>query len=296
MGTAISREEKKTAGERPSSWGQQQRLEFIEFRLFWEGRLNRSDLIDFFGISRPQASLDVARYIELAPQNITYDRTQKTYLSGRGFKPAFGPLESSAYLDRLLAFGRSQANFLGWSPPVELVNYPSRRVDASILRQILMAVRERRMLRVEYQSMNRPESTPREISPHAIAFDGFRWHARAYCHQHESFRDFVFARILKIHKSSQSSADPQKDTAWHEVLDLVLAPHPDLTEGQKRSVALDYGMKKDRTVLRTRRALAFYVLRQLRLDDRGSAAKEQHIVLLNRKEVEALINDQDQTQ
>ena len=296
MGIATSRNEKKAAGGRPASWGQQQRLEFIEFRLFWEGRLNRSDLIDFFGISRPQASLDVARYIETAPRNIIYDRTQKTYLAGRDFKPAFGPAESSAYLDVLLASGRSQANFLGWSPPVELVNYPSRRVDASILRQILLAVRERLMLRVEYQSMNRPESTPREISPHAIAFDGFRWHARAYCHERESFRDFVFARVLKVHRCSQSSVDPLKDAAWHHVLELVLAPHPDLTPGQKRAVALDYGMKKDRTVLRTRCALAFYVLRQLGLDDRGSAAKTQHIVLLNRTEIETLIHDQDPTQ
>ena len=43
-------------------WGQERRLEFIDFRLYWEGRINRSDLIDFFGISVPQASLDLAKY------------------------------------------------------------------------------------------------------------------------------------------------------------------------------------------------------------------------------------------
>ena len=152
------------------------------------------------------------------------------------------------------------------------------------------------MLRIEYQSMTRPDPTAREISPHAIAFDGFRWHARAYCHEHESFRDFVFARILKVHKSSESSIDPQNDDAWHHVVELVLAPHPDLTPGQKRAVALDYGMKKDRTVLRTRRALAFYVLQQLGLDDKKTAANKQHIVLLNRNQIEPLIHDKDQTQ
>lgn len=296
MGMAMYRNENKGVAVKPSNWGQQQRLEFIEFRLFWEGRLNRSDLIEFFGISRPQASLDVARYIEIAPENITYDRTQKTYLANRNFKPVLAPADSSAYLDLLLSSNRSLTNFLGCSPPVEVVKYPNRRVETSVLRQILLAIRERLMLRVEYQSMNRPNPTARDISPHAIAFDGFRWHARAYCHEHESFRDFVFARILKVHKSSRSSIDSQKDAAWHHVLNLVLAPHPDLTPAQKRAVALDYGMKKDRTVLRTRRALVFYVLRELGLDDTGSAAKTQHIVLLNRSEIEPLINDRDQNQ
>jgi hypothetical protein len=43
------------------------RLEFIEFRLFWEGVLNRADIIDYFGVSVPQASNDLSRYQELAP-------------------------------------------------------------------------------------------------------------------------------------------------------------------------------------------------------------------------------------
>ena len=33
-------------------WGVERRLEFIEFRLFWEGRVNRADLIDTFGVHR----------------------------------------------------------------------------------------------------------------------------------------------------------------------------------------------------------------------------------------------------
>ncbi|MES2390903.1 MAG: hypothetical protein V4555_04635, partial [Acidobacteriota bacterium] len=44
----------------PARWGQERRLEFIEFRLQWEGRVNRSDLVNYFSISVPQASLDFA--------------------------------------------------------------------------------------------------------------------------------------------------------------------------------------------------------------------------------------------
>ena len=44
-------------------WGVEQRLEFIEFRRFWEGRVNRNDLMDQFGVSVNQASADLNRYI-----------------------------------------------------------------------------------------------------------------------------------------------------------------------------------------------------------------------------------------
>ncbi|MFM2277896.1 MAG: hypothetical protein RLZZ444_127 [Pseudomonadota bacterium] len=36
-------------------WELERRLEFIEYRLFWEGGSNRSDLIDEVGVSVPQA-------------------------------------------------------------------------------------------------------------------------------------------------------------------------------------------------------------------------------------------------
>jgi len=48
-------------------WGVEQRLEFIEFRLFWEGHVNRGDLTDVFGVSVNQASTDLNRYIGFAP-------------------------------------------------------------------------------------------------------------------------------------------------------------------------------------------------------------------------------------
>lgn len=62
---------------RTGHWGQERRLEFIDFRLLWEGRLNRADITEFFRISVPQASLDLAKYQEIAPGNMVYDRTQK---------------------------------------------------------------------------------------------------------------------------------------------------------------------------------------------------------------------------
>jgi hypothetical protein len=57
-------------------WGGEQRLEFIEFRLSWKGQVNRSDLMDQFGLS--QASTDLERYIGIAPTNMVYDKGART--------------------------------------------------------------------------------------------------------------------------------------------------------------------------------------------------------------------------
>ncbi len=52
------------AGEpRGVSWGLERRLQFIDFRLRWEGRLNRTDLTEHFGLPTPQASLDIAHVV-----------------------------------------------------------------------------------------------------------------------------------------------------------------------------------------------------------------------------------------
>lgn len=63
----------------------EQRLRFIDFLLHQYGTLNRSALMDFFGISQPCATRDIQEYIELAPANTVYDKKAKTYIRGANF-------------------------------------------------------------------------------------------------------------------------------------------------------------------------------------------------------------------
>lgn len=64
----------------------EQRLRFIDFLLHQYGNLNRSAIMDFFGISQPCATRDIQHYIELAPANAVYDKKAKTYIRGANFK------------------------------------------------------------------------------------------------------------------------------------------------------------------------------------------------------------------
>jgi hypothetical protein len=81
------------------SWGVERRLEFIEFRLFWEGRVNRSDLMEVFGVSVNQASTDLNRYLGMAPNNMLYDKSARTYVRAKHFEsrcPSSGNLGQMA--------------------------------------------------------------------------------------------------------------------------------------------------------------------------------------------------------
>ena len=61
------------------SWSISNRMEFIEFRLFWEDHVNRADSTEAFDISRNQAIHDIHRYLTLAPENMSYNKRLQIY-------------------------------------------------------------------------------------------------------------------------------------------------------------------------------------------------------------------------
>ncbi len=275
--------------------GQDRRLAFIDFRLRWDGRINRSDLTDYFSISVPQASLDIARYIELAPQNLSYDRSSRVYLATEAFRSLSNESQPQRYLNDLLAsitgVIEPEASFIGWRPSVDSVPQPGREVQAETLAALLKAIREEKGLKVMYQSMSRLEPSTRVISPHAMAHDGFRWHVRAFCHSRSKFLDFVLGRIVEVASTEEVGAVVSEDLEWQTMLTLVLAPHPDLAAGKRRAIELDYGMTDGEVKLTCRHALLSYTLKRLGLNGPLSQSPEaQQIVLKNKAELESFLS------
>ncbi|AJF01253.1 transcriptional regulator [Pandoraea apista] len=275
--------------------GQERRLAFIDFRLRWDGRLNRSDLTDFFRISVPQASLDIARYMELAPQNLLYDRSSRVYQAASDFRPLYASTQPQQYLNELLASSTGilepDSSFIGWRPQTDGVPHPGRTVAAEVLFSLLMAMKESSGIRILYQSMSRAEPSTRTISPHAFGYDGFRWHVRAFCHSREIFLDFVLGRILEVQGMESVGRAADEDSEWNTVLCLVLAANPELPEGNRRVIELDYGMTDGETKLTCRQALLFYTLKRLGLNQQGTPSPEsQHIVLKNAADLAPFLN------
>jgi len=269
-------------------WGVAQRLEFIEFRLFWEGRVNRSDLMEQFGLSVNQASADLNRYIGFAPENMVYDKSARTYVRGPDYAAQFLKPDASRYLAQLrsLADGimDSDDTWIAELPSYDAAPTPARGLNPVTLRSVVGAIRRSEAIEVKYQSLSRPEPSWRWIAPHAIGFDGFRWHTRAFCRTDEVFKDFLLSRILATRGVEASDVTDAADADWQEHVTLEIGPHPELSEHQKKVIALDYGMRGGKAKIKVRQALLYYALKRLGLDTDPSARKpqEQQIVLINR--------------
>lgn len=278
-------------GEPPdgTSWSQLARLQFIDFRLRWEGRVNRNDLCLFFKISPQQATLDFAKYLETAPENLLYEPRQKAYLATARFRPVFARSASREYLSELLSvarIGRPRAgSFIGWHPDLATVPTIGRQLNGNLLVLLLRAIREQRPASIRYQAVRRAEQTQRLISPHALANDGTRWHVRAYCHTRAQFRDFVVSRVTSIDLADQEFIPGDDDEQWHKQLQLHVAPHPALPQGTRAALAFDYGMKDGQLTLTCRHAMLYYTLRSLGLLHETADPAEQQITLLNRSEI-----------
>jgi predicted DNA-binding transcriptional regulator YafY len=132
----------------------------------------------------------------------------------------------------------------------------------------------------------RPLPLWRDITPHALAFDGLRWHVRAYCHLEARFKDFILSRILDLGAEIESGKSASHDVHWHEFFEVVLIPNPKLTKSQRETVARDYEMIDGRLHIPIRRALLYYFNKRLRLDvaDKADEPKESPVVLSNKAE------------
>ena len=277
-------------GRRTMRWGVEKRLEFIEFRLFWEGGINRADITEQFGVSVPQASKDLTLYEEQAPGNLAYDKSAKRYFASTNFRPILLVPHVDTYLAQLristISSGAMHERWLATVPDFDVMPVPYRRVQIEVLRAILAAIRNRRGIEIRYQSMNvhRPVPEWRWITPHALGNDGLRWHVRAYCHIDEKFKDFILSRCLKVHREADPAAKPQADTFWYETFEITLEPNPALSKAQRAVIAQDYEMVDARVTIPVRKALLYYFQKRLRLDVAESVDQphETPVVVSNR--------------
>lgn len=271
-------------------WGVEKRLEFIEFRLFWEGGINRADIMERFGVSVPQASKDLSLYEEQAPGNLFYDKREKRYFASPKFKPVFLKPEADLYLAQLRSLSDRELSadetWLSEIPEADAMPVPHRSVEVAVLRPLLTAIRQRRAIEILYQSMNpkRSEPTWRWITPHAFGNDGLRWHVRAFCHIDRKFKDFLLSRCIEARGEAEAGARPEDDVFWNEKFSVILSPNPALNENQRAVVAQDYDMEDGRVTVPVRKALLYYFQKRLRLDAIGTldGAHETPVIISNR--------------
>lgn len=305
-----------------SKWNQERRLEFIDFRLGNEGKINRKDLVSFFCISTPQASLDLSKYQELVSEatpartNLRYDRHKKVYMKTEDYQPIFPDVCSpDHYLHDLLALTNGKLpesrNYFGYVPSVAMGNFvpPVRNIKTIVLYNILDAIRNSKAIHINYMSMSSMKNKDYLLAPHALAHDGFRWHIRAYSYDHHDFRDFVLSRIVKTsvpeipaprdrfpskdgHGFTEANTSGYDDKQWYELVDLIIKANPELPPAQRRVIEYDYCMQNGSAIYTCKRALLYYAISWLRLsrEDKVLPPAMRHLVLENEEEVFRRLN------
>ena len=278
--------------QQPIKWEQRQRLTLLEATVFWSGELSTNVLMECFGISRVQTSKDLTLYQSLCPGNIRYDKFLKRYVVDEVFKPRFMTGTAGEFL-QVLKIQQDQAGgavvtLVKNLPVVDVLEPVFRQINPAVLQTVNQAIVAGKEVQVRYQSMSRPEPALHRLCPHALVFDGLRWHARAFSYTHHEFRDFVLARMLSAELTVSADVDTSEDAAWHKFVDVRIGAHPGLSESQKEAVEFDYGMEAGVLEQQVRAALVPYFLRVMRInrDDLTRDAMVQQIVLLNRDELE----------
>jgi len=272
-------------------WGVRRRLEFIDFRLFWDGRFNRSDLAGTFGISAQQASADIGQYEKIAPLNLRYDRTEKAYRRADTFAPKFIGQTIDRYLLQLIAIEnrwmRPEDTWFDAIPPVEVLTLGRRPTNPTVLLRVLDAIRSHLEIDVEYSSLTGSAQPSRAIAPHALSHSAGRWYVRSWSREHNDFRDYNLNRIGTVKGERPASVDPQLDFEWVHKINLIIVPNAALSAERQAAVAAEHAMTDGRLIRPCRLSLSFYLMSEYNLDVESGVLKpeKQQIVLQNRDEV-----------
>jgi hypothetical protein len=252
-------------------------------RAFFTGELRRADIESRFGIKPAASSRDIGAYREIAPENLDYDIVARCYRPTAGFKPVFG-FQPERVLSWLLeGFGDGLDLGLKQAAPCEGPGH-LLKPDLDVLGTVTRSLCAKKALRISYLSLS-SGSKRREIVPVALADNGLRWHVRAYDRERNRFADFVLTRIAKASELDEPVAEHEMlgaDEQWARIVDLEIVPHPGIA--WPNAVEADYGMSDGVLRIKTRAALAGYVLRRWSIDstpDHSLDSSSHHLWLRN---------------
>lgn len=253
----------------------EERFNYIEHILWWEGQINASDLMRRFNLSRDTASTTLKRYEKKHPYNLHYDQSAKARLLTEHFVAENQVNHFDNYLNLIKSVESDQLTH-----SVQEVDAPLRNIQAPLIRPILKAIREKLAVDIGYISLSSPDYLDRIIEPHSLIFDGLRWHVRAYCRKNSEFRDFVLSRFNGDAVFEGKASQPiENDHLWQTYVDIEIMPDSRLSELQQTIIANDFQMQNHRKTLTTRAALVNYLLLRLRIDTHKNTPEEQQVVL-----------------
>ncbi len=252
------------------NWAAMERLRFIEACAWWKGIVNRQDLGGLFGVSMAQASSDLQHYLDLNPGSFVYNLREKRYEAVAEMKCVMTRPRLEEAVGRFLG-SELRVGAIGGaadsegSDSVAVLLMPLREAGGVVERRIFLAVLNGLRVKVRYASVSSGKEEWRWLRPHALAHNGARWHVRAWCEQHEEFRDFTLSRIVEVEWSREHSELPAADKDWQAWVTLRVSAHQSLSDAQRKVVERDYAMRNGVLKIKVRKAMEGYLRERLGL-------------------------------
>lgn len=239
------------------------RMRDMDTLLRWEGELTNSRVREVFGVQAVQASRLLSAYIAERGAALSRLSPRAPVTPAARFDALVAPPSSPDDYFRLLE--GAQGSALGVGLLVDARPKLSGE-DAWLFSNLLKACRFSTGLRIVYASMNHPNGLERTIYPHSLVRAPRRWHARAWCDLRRDFRDFALGRIFEATPLPDPSPKVRRqDADWNKLVPLKIVAHPSFDGERQQLMRREYFAGRASTVLRVRKALAGYVIQDLRL-------------------------------
>jgi len=261
-----------------------ERLELVDFLLFFRGQIQRRDLMSLSGGSIATATRTLTEYRRQYPENLEYAIGQKRYLACNTFKPAF---EHDAQMAlQLLAYGeiKRSVNMPDWQFEAPVVF--NHKLDTYVVATIANALTNNRAAEISYFSTTSGHEGKRLI-PTAIFCSESYWYFRAYDLKKSEYRNYRFSRCGEGIVGEANDLQLPEDEDWQTEVTLTIAPH--CQHPYPAALKMDLGLVDKPVVnIQTRAALAGLALVEMRVDCSLKACLEPRqfqMQLMNRHEL-----------
>lgn len=252
------------------------RIRDMDVLVRWEGELSNARIREVFGVQAVQSSRLLAAYMAERGGALSRATPRAPVKPSARFDDEVPPTSPDDYL-RLLS---GAAPSLPGSDLVIDARPSLLSENPRLFADLLSASRSGTGLWITYGSMRSPTGIARAIFPHSLVRAPRRWHVRAWCDLRKEFRDFALGRVLS-HTTLEQPAPKlrRQDVDWNKFVHLKVVAHPDFGEEHQRLLRREYFAGKTSMSLRVRKALASYVVQDLRLSTDPKRDQPPHFQL-----------------
>ncbi len=240
--------------------------------LSWEGEIRNQRVRALFEVEPVQASR-LLRSLR-AEEDLKLEEVLGVYRLA-------GPLSETPSIEDYLGFLATTEENLDW---IEDARINFLEPDTRLFAKIRSACKGGHGIVVLYCSMTHPLGQRRTIFPHTMVRLANRWHVRAWCEKTAQFRDFNFGRIQEIEEIDERAPKRREDdSAWNDLVEIRIAPHPGLTREQVNVIRSEYFPGASARRVPCRGALAPYVIQALRaaIDPERESPPDYQLLVTN---------------